>query len=288
MSVRKPVVAGQFYEGTSEELLEQIKSCFLHSLGPQKLPSREPSPERRSLGFIVPHAGYMYSGPVAAHAYYALSQERRVPVVVLIGPNHSGVGPSVSVYPGGFWETPLGRVPINADLAKLIVEHSRFARLDTSAHEYEHSIEVQVPFLQYVLGEGFSIVPITMLNQTPKVAEDLAKAVLTAVQTLYGDLGSTVIVATTDLTHYEPHEVAYMKDKLVIDRILSLDPEGLFKTVLDREISMCGPGSTMTLLYVAKNLNARNVKLLKYATSGDVTGERGWVVGYASIQILLP
>jgi AmmeMemoRadiSam system protein B len=287
LSVRKPTVAGQFYEGSPKELLEQVKSCFLHRLGPQSLPKREPSSERRSLGFIVPHAGYMYSGPVAAHSYYVLSEERKPTVIVLVGPNHSGVGPSVSVYPGGYWETPLGKVPVNAELAKLIVEHSKFARLDTSAHEYEHSIEVQIPFLQYVLGDGFSIVPITMLNQTPKTAEDVAKATITAAQTLYGDPRNVVIIATTDLTHYEPYEVAYVKDKLVLDKILSLDPEGLFKTVLDREISMCGPGSVMTLLYVAKTLNAKTVKLLKYATSGDVTGEKGWVVGYASVQILL-
>lgn len=285
MSVRRAVVSGQFYEGKPSSLIKQIEWCFLHELGPGTLPKAEASPERISLGFVVPHAGYMYSGPIAAHAYYALSMERKPATVIVIGPNHTGVGPSVSVYPGGFWETPLGRVPIDSNLAKLITDNSKFARLDTSAHEYEHSIEVQIPFLQYVLKEGFSIVPIAILNQTPKVAEDLAKSVLLAIQTSKKDLSDIVVIASTDLTHYEPHDVAYRKDQLVIEKIVQLDPEGLFRVVMEKDISMCGPGSTMALIYLAKALNAKSAHLLKYATSGDITGEKSWVVGYAAIQI---
>lgn len=283
MSVRKPVVAGQFYEEDPKDLIKQIEGCFLHRLGPQALPVGEPSPNRVSIGFIVPHAGYMYSGPAAAHAYYALSQERRPSTVILLGPNHTGFGPAVSIYPEGFWETPLGRVSVNSQLAKLIADNSSFGKLDTSAHEYEHSIEVQLPFLQYVLKGDFTIVPITILNQTPRVAEDIAKAVMLTVESSGAD---AMIVATTDLTHYEPHEVAYRKDQLVVEKILQLDPEGLFKVILDKDISMCGPGSTMALLYIAKKLGARGARLLKYMTSGDVTGEKSWVVGYASMQVL--
>lgn len=283
MSVRRPVVAGQFYERDPEKLRKQIEQCFTHPLGPGRLPSREPSVERVSLGFVVPHAGYMYSGPVAAHAYYQVSLERSPEVVVVLGPNHTGIGPSVSVYPGGLWHTPLGDVPVDEQLATAIVNSSRFAKLDISAHEYEHSIEVQIPFLQYTIRRSFSIVPVVILNQVPKVAEDLAKSILKAAESLRRDL---LVIATTDLTHYEPHEVAYSKDRLVIDSILKLDPETMFKTVIERDISMCGPGSTMALLYIARTLGSRGAKLLKYATSGDVTGERGWVVGYASIQVL--
>jgi len=283
VSVRRPAVAGQFYERDPERLRKQIEHCFTHPLGPGRLPSSEPGADRVSLGFIVPHAGYMYSGPVAAQAYYQLSLERSPEVVVLLGPNHTGIGPSVSVYPGGLWRTPLGDVPVDEQLAAAIVNTSHFAKLDTSAHEYEHSIEVQIPFLQYTIRRGFRIVPVVILNQVPKVAEDLAKSILKAAESLRRDL---LVVATTDLTHYEPHEVAYSKDRLVIDSILKLDPEAMFKTVVERDISMCGPGSTMTLLYMARALGSRGARLLKYATSGDVTGEKDWVVGYASIQVL--
>jgi len=284
VSVRRPIVAGQFYEREPGRLRKQIEQCFTHPLGPGRLPSEEPSLERVSLGFIVPHAGYMYSGPVATHAYYQLSLERTPEVVVILGPNHTGVGPSVSVYPGGFWRTPLGDTPVDEQVATAIVDNSHFAKLDTSAHEYEHSIEVQIPFLQYTIRRSFRIVPVVILNQVPKVAEDLAKSILKAAETLGKEL---LVIATTDLTHYEPHEVAYSKDKLVIDSILRLDPEAMFRTVLERDISMCGPGSTMTLLYLARALGSKGARLLKYSTSGDVTGERDWVVGYASIQVLI-
>ena len=283
MSVRRPVVAGQFYERDPERLRKQIERCFTHPLGPGRLPSEELGQERVSLGFIVPHAGYMYSGPVAAHAYYQLSLERSPEVVVLLGPNHTGVGPSVSVYPGGFWRTPLGDVPVDERAATAIAENSRFAKLDASAHEYEHSIEVQIPFLQYTIRRSFSIVPVVILNQVPRVAEDLAKSILKTAETLGREL---LVIATTDLTHYEPHEIACNKDRLVIDSVLRLDPETMFRTVVERGISMCGPGTTMTLLYLARTLGSKGAKLLKYATSGDVTGERDWVVGYASIQVL--
>lgn len=285
MSVRRAVVSGQFYESSPDSLIRQIEWCFLHELGPRALPRSEASPERVSLGFVVPHAGYMYSGPAAAHAYYTLSMERRPAAVVLIGPNHTGVGPSVSVYPGGFWETPLGRVPVDSELAKLIADNSKFARLDTTAHEYEHSLEVQIPFLQYTLKKEFSIVPVTILNQTPRVAEDLARSILSAIRASMRDPSDIVVIASTDLTHYEPHDVAYRKDQLVIERIVQLDPEGLFKVIVDRDISMCGPGGTMVLIYLARALNSRGARLLKYITSGDVTGEKSWVVGYAAIQV---
>ncbi|MCX8184313.1 MAG: AmmeMemoRadiSam system protein B [Sulfolobales archaeon] len=286
LNVRKAVVAGQFYESNSKKLMEQIRQCFLHELGPRELPKTEISPKRASLGFVVPHAGYVYSGPAAAHAYYTLSLEKKPTSIVLVGPNHTGIGPSVSIYPDGLWETPLGRVPVDAELAKLVIEKSRFARLDTTAHEYEHSLEVQLPFLQYIFGADFSIIPIAILNQTPRVAEDLAKAILSAIQTLKRDLSEIVVIATSDLTHYEPHDTAYRKDQLVIEKIIGLDPEGLFKVVVEKDISMCGPGSAMMLMYLARAVGAGGARLLKYMTSGDVTGERSWVVGYASIQIL--
>ncbi|MEM2006521.1 MAG: AmmeMemoRadiSam system protein B [Sulfolobales archaeon] len=284
--MRKPLVSGQFYEGSPTGLVRQIEWCFLHNLGPKVIPKGEGSQERVSLGFVVPHAGYMYSGPAAAHAYYALSMEKKPRTIVLIGPNHTGVGPSVSVYPEGLWETPLGRVPVDSELAKLIAGSSRFARLDTTAHEYEHSIEVQLPFLQYVLKEDFTIVPITILNQTPRVAEDLAKSILSAVQLSKRDPYDILIIASTDLTHYEPHDIAHRKDQLVIERIVQLDPDGLFRVVVEKDISMCGPGSTMALIYFAKALNAGGARLLKYFTSGDITGEKSWVVGYAAVQVL--
>ncbi len=282
MKRRPPAVAGMFYEADPEALREQIRWCFTHPLGPGKLPERIGGEKRESLGFVAPHAGYMYSGPVAAHVYYRLAMEKKPETVVIVGPNHTGLGTLVSVMVEGVWETPLGEVEIDRELAMRIVKHSELADIDEKAHMFEHSVEVQLPFLQFLYGSGFRIVPIVMWDQSLRAARDLGEAVRKAVEELGRDI---VYIASSDFTHYEPHEVAVEKDRAAIERILALDPEGLEKVVRERDITMCGPGPVMSMLFYAKGRGAKRGELLKYATSGDVTGDRSQVVGYAAIRV---
>ncbi len=278
---RPPAVAGMFYEADPDALRAQIEWCFTHPLGPGKLPERGGS-RRESVGFVAPHAGYMYSGPVAAHVYYQLAREKKPDTVVIVGPNHTGLGTLVSVMVEGVWETPLGEVEIDSELAKLVVKYSELADIDEKAHLFEHSVEVQLPFLQYIYGEGFRIVPVVMWDQSPRAARDLGVAVAKAAAELGRDI---VYIASSDFTHYEPYEVAVEKDRKVIERILALDPEGVNEVVEKYNVTMCGPGPVMSMLYYARERGAKNSKLLKYATSGDVTGDRSSVVGYAAIRV---
>ena len=281
MEKRRPAVAGMFYEADPEALKAQIEWCFTHPLGPGKLP-KCCGERRESIGFVSSHAGYMYSGPVAAHVYYRLAGERKPDTVIIVGPNHTGLGTLVSVMVEGVWETPLGEVEIDRELALRIVKYSELADIDDKAHLFEHSVEVQVPFLQYIYGGGFRIVPIVMWDQSSRAARDLGEAVHRAVKELGRDV---VYIASSDFTHYEPHEVAVKKDRLAIERILSLDPEGLEKVVKEHDITMCGPGPVMSMLFYAKKAGAKGAELLKYATSGDITGDRSSVVGYAAIRV---
>ncbi len=278
---RKAVFAGQFYEADPEKLRKRIEWCFKHPLGPGSIPTASINRSKSSIGFISPHAGYIYSGPIAAHAYYYMAKEGKPDTFIILGPNHTGMGAAVAIWPDGVWETPLGGIEIDKELASEIFKNSNFAELDTLAHSEEHSIEVQLPFLQYIF-EDFRIVPISMLYQSPETAKDLAEAILKAVETLQRDI---VIIASTDMSHYEPQELAVKKDREALEKITALDPEGLYSTVIEKNITMCGVGPVMTLLYIARHLKASRGEILKYATSGDVTGEVSWVVGYASVRI---
>lgn len=279
---RLPAVAGMFYEADPEALRAQIEWAFRHPLGPGKLPLVSDARRPVSKGFVVPHAGYMYSGPVAANAYFQIAAEGAAETYIIIGPNHTGLGEIVSVYPRGVWVTPLGEIGVDAELSRAIIDASSYAVPDEKAHLYEHSVEVQVPFLQYLFENRFRIVPIVVYEQTLEVAEDLGKAILEAVRATGRDV---VVLASSDFTHYEPHDVAAAKDKLAIDAILALSPEKLYRVIQEHSISMCGPGPVMTMLYYARGAGATAAKLLRYATSGDVAGDKSSVVGYAAIQV---
>ncbi|MEM3142915.1 MAG: AmmeMemoRadiSam system protein B [Zestosphaera sp.] len=270
MSIRKPVVAGYFYEGRRESLIKQIEWAFTHKHGPGFIPKVSEVRSKESIGFVVPHAGYIYSGPVAAHSYAKLASEGKPDVFILLGPNHTGAGEIVSVWDEGVWETPLGHAIIDADLAKEIISNSQYARPDKQAHYEEHSLEVQIPFLQYLF-KDVSIVPISIMYQVPEISEDLAASIFKASSKLGRDV---VVIASTDLTHYEPHDRAAEKDKTVLDKIKSLDPKGLFDVVLRKNITMCGVAPVMTLLYYAILSGSSGVEVLKYATSGDVSGDK--------------
>ncbi|MEM0001301.1 MAG: AmmeMemoRadiSam system protein B [Desulfurococcaceae archaeon] len=280
---RRPVVAGYFYPGSREKLVEAIEWSFKHSLGPGDLPKLSHERKRGIIGYVVPHAGYIYSGPIAAHAYYDMAMHGTPETVIIIGTNHTGVGKPVSVYPEGVWETPLGVLQVDSELAKAITEQSELADLDTYAHLDEHSVEVQLPFLQYIYGEKLKLLPIVMGVHTPEAARDLASAIINSARKLNRDI---IVLSSSDFNHYEPHEVTVDKDMLAISKILELSSEEFYRVMLEKDISICGPGGVMTLIEITKHLNGHAV-LLKHATSGDTGGDKTAVVGYASIKFYL-
>jgi len=276
--VRRPCQAGAFYAGTAESLKKQIENCFLHELGPGKIPETIKTGPRQVVGLVCPHAGYMFSGPVAAHAYYKLALDGKPDIVVLFGPNHTGYGSALAVMNEGFWRTPLGDVEIDAELANQIVDESHIIDVDDSAHRFEHSIEVQLPFLQYLYGSEFKIAPICFLMQDLSSARDVGQAVA---KVLAGK--NAVIIASSDMTHYEPQKSAETKDKMALEAVEAMDEAKLYSVVEAHRISACGYGPIAALITAAKNLGMKKAKLLCYKTSGDVIGDYSSVVGYATV-----
>ncbi|MEM4969809.1 MAG: AmmeMemoRadiSam system protein B [Sulfolobales archaeon] len=283
MKRRYPAVAGYFYEAKKDDLIRRIEWCYLHPLGVGKLPIRGAQRDRGRRLFIAPHAGYMYSGPVASHTYYHISEAGNPGVFIIAGPNHSGLGSLVATVVDYVWETPLGEVEIDSELAKAIARNSNYLDIDDIPHESEHSIEVQIPFLQYIFGDNFKIVPIAMAMQTIEVARDIANAIAKAVDALGRDV---IYIASTDWTHYEPHEISVKKDLGALSYVEKLDVEGFYRYIIENNVSACGPGPTMVFIYLAKIWGYRGARIYKYATSGDVTGEKSWVVGYASAEAI--
>jgi hypothetical protein len=268
--VRYPAVAGQFYAGKEASLRREVEACFTSPIGPGHLPTLR-SGARKIVGAVVPHAGLVYSGPVAAHVYAALAEDGFPDTFVIIGPNHNGIGAGVATTLEDF-ETPFGVVSIDQDIAsklKGVVEN------DPVSHRFEHSIEVQLPFLQYIKRD-IKIVPISMGFQDYETAVETDKTVRKAIA------GHDVcIIASTDFSHYIPPEKARQLDTKVIERILALDPKGMYDTVAANDVSMCGYGPVMTMLL---SCEGKEAKLLKYANSGDVH-PMDTVVGYAGIVI---
>ncbi|MEM4187073.1 MAG: AmmeMemoRadiSam system protein B [Candidatus Caldarchaeum sp.] len=277
---RKPAVAGSFYAGRREDLLKQIEGCFLSPLGPRSLPE-EGWGVGRAPAIISPHAGYVYSGPVAAYCFRAIKQYSKPDSVIILGPNHYGIGTVVSIYPGGVWTTPLGDVEIDEELAQRLASLSELFYLDEESHSREHSIEVQVPFLQYVCG-SFKFVPVCINDQSLETYVEVGRAVYEAVKDR-----NVLIVASTDFTHYEPHERVLEKDRKALDKIKSLDVEGMYRVIEKHDITMCGYGAVAALLTAAKMLGGVEARVLKQATSGDAGGDYDSVVGYASCLVEL-
>lgn len=280
MKVRRSAYAGSFYAGDSQSLKVQIEECFTNQLGPKALPKVTEGKLKNIVGLISPHAGYMYSGPVAAHGYYQLALDGRPDVVVILGPNHSGVGSGLAVMREGMWRTPLGEVEVDGSTADHIVRGSNIIDVDESAHIGEHSIEVQLPWLQYLYGAGFKFVPICFLMQDFESAKEVGVAVAKALKDK-----NALVIASSDMTHYEPQKAAERKDMSVIEAALKLDEKKLYSTVEGLRVSMCGYGPVVAAITVAKELGAKEGKLLCYKTSGDVTGDYSAVVGYASVML---
>jgi len=265
---RKPYVAGQFYPGDPGSLRREIASHL----------SRASGPTRAARGIVVPHAGYMYSGSVAGAVYGTAGLPRRL---VLLGPNHTGLGRALALASRGAWETPLGMARIDEALADLILDATNIVEEDDAAHHAEHSLEVQIPFLQEVLGD-FQFVPICVGTGRFSELATLGAAVGAAIQTL----GEPVcIVMSTDMSHYEPAAVAKEKDHKAIGRIQALDAEGLHAVVRREEISMCGYAATTAGLHALARLGADHADLIAYANSGEVSGDLHEVVGYAGLLI---
>jgi AmmeMemoRadiSam system protein B len=278
MSIRFPIVAGAFYSSSKDSLIKEIEKCFKHHLGPGKVPDKPIEYFPRISFLISPHAGYVYSGPIAAHGYYNLYKNPLPKTIIIIGPNHQGYGTNVSIYPEGTWHTPLGEVKIDKELAYDLAKASDVFSLDEASHMYEHSIEVQIPFLQYIL-KDFKIVPICILDQNKKTSIQVGEAIASII----ADKKDIAIIASTDFTHYESAKEANKKDNEAIKAIIDLDVNKFYDVIEELNITMCGFGPVSSLMVAAKKIGVEKGNLLKYATSGDITGDYSSVVGYASI-----
>ena len=273
--IRQPAVAGHFYQGSPSALRDQVKRFLVPE-----------TKKVKALGIVSPHAGLVYSGSVAGAVY---SRIELPGTFVLIGPNHTGLGAPVSLMARGSWETPLGTVRINDDLAEAVLSKSRRIHDDTMAHLQEHSLEVQLPFIQY-LKRNFTIVPIQMMDTRLETCIEVGNAVANAIadcELRIADFKEkrTLIVASSDMSHYVSAETAKKKDHAAIKRILDLDAQGLYHTVRDEGISMCGYGPVVAMLTACKVLGATKADLVKYTNSGDVSGDYDQVVGYAGIVV---
>jgi len=279
-TIRRPTVAGQFYEGDAEALRAQIKNCFLNDIGPKKLPNVNLHNHPRSIvGMICPHAGYVYSGPVAASAFYELALDGKPDTVVLMGPNHTGYGSALSLMNEGVWRTPLGDVEIDFEMANKITRETSVIDVDELAHRYEHSIEVQLPFLQFLYGNTFKIVPICFLMQDYDSAVEVGRALEEVLAA-----SNTVVIASSDMTHYEPAKTAAAKDQAALKAVTDMDAKRFYETVETQNITACGYAPITALITYAKGVNVKEAKLLSYHNSGDITGDYSSIVGYAAVS----
>ncbi len=264
--VRPPAVAGHFYPGKRETLLHDIHSY-----------TGAPVEKVRALGCVVPHAGYIYSGHVAGAVYNRIALPQRF---VILCPNHTGRGHPLAVMGEGRWQTPLGEVAVDSELATVLMRNCTYLSDDPLAHAGEHALEVQLPFLQSLVGE-FRFVPIVVGVGDFEVLHALGEGLGT---TLQGH-DDVLIVASSDMNHYEGDAITRVKDRKAIDQLLALDPRGLYDVVERENISMCGFGPAVAMLTAARALGARTAELVKYATSGDISGDRNAVVGYAGVLV---
>ncbi len=285
--MRYPAVAGAFYEGTKASLVRQIERCYTSPLGPGSLP-RPQAGERKLVGLVCPHAGYQYSGPVAAHSYAALARDGPRASYIVLGPNHYGTGAPLATTRHD-WETPLGTVTIDPELLKAISKPP--VEDDVTAHRHEHSIEVQLPFLQH-LSPGVRFVPVCMAFQEYELAAEVGELAAEAVKDR-----DALVIASSDFSHVGMNynqmpppgttapAWAKAQDAKALDRILALDPKGLQDRVARDDISMCGYGPVTAMLVAAKRLGAREARLLKYGSSSDVSRDDDMAVGYGAIAV---
>ncbi|HSY11995.1 MAG TPA: AmmeMemoRadiSam system protein B [Verrucomicrobiae bacterium] len=271
-AIREPAVAGRFYPANPQTLHDEIESYI------KPADKNQPEQKINALGCIVPHAGYMYSGHVAGAVYRRLDLPEQI---VILCPNHTGMGEPLAIMSEGVWRTPLGDAAIDEPLAAELKQAMPLLSEDEEAHRAEHALEVQLPFLQ-VLEPDFRFVPITVGTSN--------FSVLSALGTAIGNVltkreNRVLVIASSDMNHYESDEVTRVKDHRAIDQLLALDPRGLYDVVREGHISMCGYGPAVIMLTAACKLGATKAELIRYATSGDISGDKEMVVGYAGIAV---
>ena len=266
--IRTPAVAGTFYPGDRESLVDTLRSI-----------THQTDERTQSYGVVVPHAGYVYSGHVAGEVYSRLQLPDRY---IILCPNHTGLGCPLSIMSTGEWETPMGNVVVDTDLARSLMVLDPNLEEDEAAHRAEHALELQLPFLQFLAGPRIQFVPITLGTSQFDYLERLGEAIAETVRQSEKDI---LIIASSDMNHYEPDEPTRVKDRKAIGKMLERDAAGLHEVVLREGISMCGFGPATSMLVAANRLGASRAELVKYATSGDAFGDRDRVVGYAGVIV---
>lgn len=265
--MRKSAVAGKFYPASPKQLQKEVSGFINVS-----------SEKQRALGILSPHAGYIYSGAVAGAVFSIIDLPKSF---VIIGPNHTGTGEIAAINSEEEWEMPGGIVKTNSRLAEIIKSNTSIVKEDSIGHRFEHSLEVQLPFIQNFLDE-FDMVPICMHQADYSTCEEIGIAIAKSIKEYDQPV---LIVASSDMTHYESKESAERKDKMALDQIIKLNPRGLYTTVQEYSISMCGFIPATIMLVASKELGATKAKMVKYATSGDVSGDYDQVVGYAGVVV---
>ena len=264
--IRKPCVAGRFYPGSKAGLEKSVASYLVDA------------PKEDALVLICPHAGYMYSGKTAGMAFSSVNIPDRI---ILIGPNHTGMGPYVSVMASGTWEIPTGQVEVDEELASEVLASSPLFQRDSEAHENEHSLEVQLPFIR-AINPSAKIVPITVMRAGRSECEEMGKALARVISKAKGQ---TLLLVSSDMNHYEPVEVTRAKDSLAIEKITALDARGLLEVTGKEDITMCGVLPATIAIFAAIALGGSKGRLINHTTSGDASAEMEDVVGYAGIVI---
>lgn len=264
---RQAAFAGQFYPGSKSSLEAEVNKYL--NTGAQPKPAK---------GVVSPHAGYIYSGPTAGAVYAATVVP---PSCIVLAPNHTGMGASAAIMAEGVWDIPTGEVPIDSDLAKALMKNCSEIKSDEMAHQMEHSLEVQLPFLLARQPE-LHIVPISLQHLHFGQCEIIGEAIAKTIKESGKDI---LIIASSDMNHYEENELTKKKDQLAIDRVLALDPKGLLTTCAEKRITMCGVVPTAIMLTAAKELGAKSAELISHTTSGDTSGDYQAVVGYAGIVV---
>lgn len=278
--VRSPAVAGSFYPADPFDLNGLIDECFVSSpLGPK---GTRPAPSAMIAG-MVPHAGYVYSGPCAAHLYSAL--DPAVKRVIILGVNHWARGHRASLSPWQTWRTPLGEVTVDQELGGFLDARVKFLKPDAPAHAQEHSIEVQLPFLERVLAD-FTFLPISLSHLSEEECAELGAAIADLCKTAADGKQKTLILASSDLSHYLSPKETDKLDRMALEPVLAVDPPGLLRVVENENISMCGVLPTAVMLFAAAALGVKRARLLKHCHSGDISPMRK-VVGYASVALEL-
>ncbi len=269
-TVRPPAVAGRFYPRNPNDLRAEAQSYL-------KAPDKAKRPVR-AFGCLAPHAGYMYSGHVAGAVFARIEVPR---LCVVMCPNHTGMGRALAVMSEGAWETPLGKVPIDAELAAPLMQRFPALHEDAAAHRAEHAAEVELPFLQ-LRQPKLRFVPIALGTGQFDLLQELGHALADVIA---AQEEPVLLVASSDMNHYESDAATRVKDQQALERILTLDPRGLYEVVTQQGVSMCGFGPAVAMLTAARQLGAKSAELVKYATSGDISGDRDLVVGYAGIVV---